>query len=166
MKILLAIDGSEYSEFAAKSVGARPWPVGSWVRVLHVVPPLAFASPLPEPNLALAVEPTGPYWPTTMMEARKELQHQAEKLASEVAGPLKREGLQVDIRVREGDARSEIATEAIEWDADLIVLGSHGYTGIKRWLLGSVAQSILTHAPCSVEVVRQKPVTKTHAAAE
>lgn len=160
MKILLAVDGSEYAEFAAKSVAARPWPAGSWVRVLHVVPPLAFASPLPEPNLALAVEPSSPYWPTTMMDARKELQHQAERLVTDIAASLKREGLQVDIRVREGDARSEIATEAVEWDTDLIVLGSHGYTGIKRWLLGSVAQSILSHAPCSVEVVRQKPHPK------
>ena len=40
--------------------------------------------------------------------------------------------------------------------ADLIVLGSHGYTGIKRFLLGSVALSVVSHAPCSVEVVRRK----------
>ena len=39
---------------------------------------------------------------------------------------------------------------------DLIVVGSHGYSGIKRWLLGSVAQSVVSHAPCSVEVVRHK----------
>ena len=47
--------------------------------------------------------------------------------------------------------------EATEWPADLIVLGSHGYTGLKRWLLGSVAQSVVAHASCSVEVVRGKP---------
>jgi nucleotide-binding universal stress UspA family protein len=58
--------------------------------------------------------------------------------------------------VRRGDPRSVILEEAKEWDADLIVVGSHGYTGIKRLLLGSVAQSVVSHAPCSVEVVRQK----------
>jgi nucleotide-binding universal stress UspA family protein len=53
-----------------------------------------------------------------------------------------------------GDPRSVIVDEAQAWQADLIVLGSHGYTGIKKWLLGSVAQSVVSHAPCSVEVVR------------
>ena len=45
---------------------------------------------------------------------------------------------------------------AEEWSADLVVVGSHGYTGLKRLLLGSVAQSVVSHAPCSVEVVRKK----------
>ena len=44
--------------------------------------------------------------------------------------------------------------EAKAKGADLIVLGSHGYTGIKRLLLGSIALYVVSHAPCSVEVVR------------
>jgi nucleotide-binding universal stress UspA family protein len=56
--------------------------------------------------------------------------------------------------MREGDPRSVIVEEAEQWPAELIVLGSHGYTGIKKWLMGSVAQSVVSHAPCSVEVVR------------
>lgn len=47
--------------------------------------------------------------------------------------------------------------EAERWPADLIVIGTHGYTGIKRWLLGSVAQAVVNRAPCSVEVVRKRP---------
>jgi nucleotide-binding universal stress UspA family protein len=58
--------------------------------------------------------------------------------------------------VRQGDPRTVIIDEAKAWSADLIVVGSHGYTGIKRLLLGSVAQSVVSHAPCSVEVVRPK----------
>jgi nucleotide-binding universal stress UspA family protein len=58
--------------------------------------------------------------------------------------------------VREGDPRSVIVDEAEEWGADMIVLGSHGYTGLKRLLLGSVAQSVAAHAHCSVEIVRRK----------
>ena len=49
-----------------------------------------------------------------------------------------------------------IVDEAKDWPADLIVVGSHGYSGVKRWLLGSVAQSVVSHAPCSVEVVRKR----------
>ncbi|PYT09057.1 MAG: hypothetical protein DMF60_03355 [Acidobacteria bacterium] len=57
--------------------------------------------------------------------------------------------------VRDGDPRSVIVDEAKDWSANLIVVGSHGYTGVKRWLLGSVAHSVVSHAPCSVEVVRK-----------
>jgi nucleotide-binding universal stress UspA family protein len=46
--------------------------------------------------------------------------------------------------------------EAEKWEADLIVVGSHGYQGFKRFLLGSVAQAIASHAHCSVEIARQR----------
>jgi nucleotide-binding universal stress UspA family protein len=49
-----------------------------------------------------------------------------------------------------------ILDEAERWDADLIVLGSHGYNGWQRFLLGSVSHAVATHAHCSVEIVRQK----------
>jgi nucleotide-binding universal stress UspA family protein len=157
MKIVLAVDGSEHSNLASDSVVTRPWPQGSAVRVLHVIPPLAFAAPIAEQGMALSATPTGPYWPPALMEARNELQQQAEELVHKIARQLEvNKTLEVDIRIREGDARTEIVSEAADWEADMIVVGSHGYTGIKRWLLGSVAQSIISHAPCSVEVVRQR----------
>jgi nucleotide-binding universal stress UspA family protein len=55
-----------------------------------------------------------------------------------------------------GDPRSVIVDQAEEWSADLIVIGSRGLTSLKRLLLGSVAQSVINHAPCSVAVVRKK----------
>jgi nucleotide-binding universal stress UspA family protein len=59
------------------------------------------------------------------------------------------------------DGRSVIVDEARKWSADLIVLGSHGHTGMKRLLLGSVASSVVSHAPCSVEIVRRKQTKKS-----
>jgi nucleotide-binding universal stress UspA family protein len=53
-----------------------------------------------------------------------------------------------------GPPRAVILDEAESWDADLIVVGSHGYRAWERFLLGSVSQSIVSHAKCSVEVVR------------
>jgi nucleotide-binding universal stress UspA family protein len=50
-----------------------------------------------------------------------------------------------------------ILDQAESWGADLIVLGSHGYSGWRRFLLGSVSHAVATHAHCSVEIVRQKP---------
>lgn len=69
---------------------------------------------------------------------------------------LGRKGLKDESAVRDGHLRAAIVDEARKWRADLIVLGSHGRTGITRLLLGSVAQSVVSHAPCSVEVVRRK----------
>ena len=46
-----------------------------------------------------------------------------------------------------------ILEEVKNWSADLVVLGSHGSKGLTRFLLGSVSETIVRHAPCSVEVV-------------
>jgi len=53
-----------------------------------------------------------------------------------------------------GDAREVILDEASRWKADLIVLGSRGLGGFKRFLLGSVAIGVVTHASCSARIVR------------
>ncbi|MEW6736880.1 MAG: universal stress protein [Acidobacteriota bacterium] len=92
----------------------------------------------------------------SLERANQELEKRAEELANNVAESLKSSGLNVEIAVRDGDPHSIIVDEATEWAADLIVVGSHGYTGLKRLLLGSVSQFVVSHAPCSVEVVRPK----------
>jgi nucleotide-binding universal stress UspA family protein len=51
---------------------------------------------------------------------------------------------------------SDILDEVEKWGADLIVLGSHGYRGWRRFLLGSVSHAVATHARCSVEIVRRR----------
>ena len=58
-------------------------------------------------------------------------------------------------KVLEGDAGDRIASFAAESHADLIVIPSHGYHGVKRFLLGSVTESVLRHAPCEVLVLRR-----------
>lgn len=61
----------------------------------------------------------------------------------------------VTSKVLEGDAGSRIASFAAEAHADLIVMPSHGYHGVKRFLLGSVTEIVLRHAPCEVLVLRR-----------
>ena len=61
----------------------------------------------------------------------------------------------VTSKVIEGDAGSRIASFAAETHADLIVMPSHGYHGVKRFLLGSVTEIVLRHAPCEVLVLRR-----------
>lgn len=58
-------------------------------------------------------------------------------------------------KVLEGDAGHRIAEFAAEVHADLIVMPSHGYHGVKRFLLGSVTEAVLRHAPCEVLVLKR-----------
>jgi nucleotide-binding universal stress UspA family protein len=149
MKILLAVDESEYSAAAAEAVATRPWPSGTIVRVLTAVEPV--------------VPPAAELWYDAggnIERAQQELTTRAEQLAAGVAETLRASGLTVETAIRDGEPRSVIVDEARDWPADLIVIGSHGYTGLKRWLLGSIAQAVVTHAPCSVEVVRKKPAAE------
>lgn len=60
---------------------------------------------------------------------------------------------QVEGRVRVGEPAREIVAEARDWPADLLVVGTHGRRGAARFFLGSVAESVLRHAPCSALVI-------------
>ena len=155
MRILLPVDGSELSTNAVDEVSSRPWPPDTKVRVLHVIPAEILAPPAFAPPPAMALGPGSPNWPLALTETRKAFRDQAGLLVDAVANDLASQGFAVETTVREGDARGEIVDDARTWHADLIVLGSHGYTGLKKLLLGSVAQSVVSHAPCSVEVVRK-----------
>jgi nucleotide-binding universal stress UspA family protein len=150
MKILLAIDNSRYSAEAIKEVAKRPWPPKTIVRVISVV------EPVPAPAAELWYDASG-----SLERVQQEMTKRATKLTQKTSESLKRKELKIESAVREGDARALIVDEARKWSADLIVLGSHGYTGIKRLLLGSVASSVVSHAPCSVEIVRKKQTKKS-----
>ena len=64
-------------------------------------------------------------------------------------------GIKSDVAVLEGSPKKRIVEEAKEWDANLVVVGSHGRRGLTRYLLGSVSEAVAMHAPCSVEVIRR-----------
>jgi nucleotide-binding universal stress UspA family protein len=152
MKILLAVDGSSVSEAAVQSVASRPWPGGSEVRVLHVLRPPYFALDAYAPPGAFAVGPSAPA--SALLELEKAMSEAGTQLLERVAAQLANAGVEISTRMRTGDPREEIIQEADACVADLIVLGTHGHTGLKRLLLGSVALSVAQHAPCSVELAR------------
>ena len=68
---------------------------------------------------------------------------------------LRAAGLSAEADRREGDAATEILAAAVVSEADLIVIGSHGRTGLARLVLGSVARNVLQHATCSVLIVHE-----------
>jgi nucleotide-binding universal stress UspA family protein len=88
-------------------------------------------------------------------ELRQSITQEAQTLVDRMLAAVRQAGFTVDAVVRQGDPRREIVEEAKAWKPDLIVVGSHGRTGISRWLLGSVAEYVVRHAPCSVEVARE-----------
>jgi nucleotide-binding universal stress UspA family protein len=63
-------------------------------------------------------------------------------------------GLKATADVLDGNPKEAILEEAKKWNADLIVVGSHGRRGFKRLLLGSVSEAVAMSAHCSVVVVR------------
>jgi universal stress protein A len=143
MKILLAIDESEFSEAAIKMMIAQNSPPNTEVRVLHVVEP---------PSLLLGRE-MGAH-DVEFEAVWNALREQAKALVEKTTGILRSAGYKVTPALEEGDPKSKIIDVAAEWKADLIVLGSHGRKGLSRFLMGSVADSVARHASCSVEIVR------------
>ena len=144
MKILLAIDGSACSDAAVEEVARRPWPERTSVKVLT-----ALEIPLPPTPEAWAIPCD--YYEEMEAGLRKQGQNVVNRAIQKLSS---NKTLLVDAVLVPGSARPVILDEAESWGADLIVLGSHGYNAWKRLLLGSVSQAVVSHAKCSVEVVR------------
>jgi len=153
MKILLATDGSECSAEAARSIANRPWPDGTHVRVVTVT----------EMPVAIAPEswvlPEG-YYDEIERASRSSADAAVAEAAKIVADGLGERAV-VETAVLEGAPKHAIVDDAERWGADLLVVGSHGYTALERFLLGSVSQSIAHHAKCSVEIVRSPACAKS-----
>ena len=82
---------------------------------------------------------------------------EARQLADRLSA-IEARGLRTELVSRIGPPDEVLAGAALEYAAELIVVGTHGHTGIVRFLLGSVASSTIRHAPCDVLVVRGRPV--------
>lgn len=87
-------------------------------------------------------------------EAAEPSRQQHDALAGQMAKQLRSAGLDAAASSREGDPAGTIVAFAEAHKADLIVLGTHGRTGLQRLLMGSVARNVLLHAHCSVLLAR------------
>ncbi len=147
MKILVAYDGSDPAEAAVDEVAARPWPEGSEVRLVTVIePPLGADTANGEVIYAPLLERVRA---SMREEAFQKLQRALERFK-------RRPDLARSCEIREGAAKHALLDAIEEWGADLVVTGSNGPRGLTRFLLGSVSHALVTHAPCSVEVVRAR----------
>ena len=154
MNVLLAVDDSEPSRVALEAVRSRAWSNDTQLRVLCVAPVMLGMSVTGVP-VAGSPGTASPVLSAGQLDAQKVLVDRARTLAEGTCASL-RDLLRCEPRWRQGTPGVEIVHEARAWPADLIVLGSRGYGAIKSALLGSVATYVLHHAPCSVEVVRER----------
>lgn len=145
MKILLAIDGSKYSDTTVQALAAQIRAENTEVLILQVVEPRIYSTP---PQMAQGYHPE-------MEEIMKEQFKQAQQNVDRSAATLRGAGFKASTRVVEAEPRTGILDLASEWHADLIVLGSHGRKGLQRFMLGSVAESVARNAYCSVLIVRK-----------
>lgn len=133
--VVVPIDFSTEA-FAALELAGRLVSTAAEICVVHVLPEL---SPL---------EP-GEVWHTLEPEQRK--QQAAAALRQRLSDPCYRE-LQVEVEI--GDPGSRIAACAERRGADLIVMPSHGRSGLRRLLIGSVAERVTRLAHCPVLILR------------
>jgi universal stress protein A len=141
--ILVPSDFSTYSEkaFAWALEMAEKW--NARIQLLHVVP---------NPNYPFVV--MGAYFDPAEFEGR--LTAAAEQQAQEFVSSHGRQTVSIDTKVFVGNPFYDICETAKEDHTDLIVMGSHGRTGLSHILLGSVAERVVRHAPCPVLVVGGK----------
>lgn len=148
MRVLVAIDHSEFINCISDYITQREWPPHTEFLIVH------FIEKLSPPITAL------PDQVQAMIETDS---HQeggilVRNLALKIRDAFKTE--HVHEEVIDGCAKHGIVQRAIDWKADLIVVGSHNRNFFDRVMLGSVSSAVMALAPCHVAIVRNKHVSK------
>jgi len=141
-KVLCPIDFSDNSEYAARYAVAFAKAHGAELILLHVMPPPMYAVP----------DYTGIH--EFSPEEIRQFEEQVRKRLDDFTAGLRGEYDKVDSALANGVPFVEILRTAKDRDVDLIVMGTHGRTGLPHMLIGSVAEKVVRKAPCPVLTVR------------
>jgi nucleotide-binding universal stress UspA family protein len=134
-RVLVPLDGSDCAEMILPKVEKLAADLKASIALLQVV----YAHTFP------GVDPT---------EAEVVVVRKAEEYLKKIEDRFKAKGFKVDSHVRYGDDAEEILDHASQKDIDMIAMTTHGRSGVKRFLLGSVAEKILRHASKPIFLVR------------
>jgi nucleotide-binding universal stress UspA family protein len=134
-RILVPLDGSECAENVLPKVEKLSTELKASIALLRV----AYAHTFP------GVDPT---------EAEVKVVREAEEYLRKIEERLKAKGFRVDSHVRYGNDAEEILDHAAQEEIDIIAMTTHGRSGVKRFLLGSVAEKMLRHSPKPIFLVR------------
>ena len=140
-KVLFTTDGSRFAEDSLPYAIDLAKQCGAQLEVMTVVEnPVFYGTP----------EATALYDAEFYRSLAAELDKLATSAVERGAASATAAGMKATTRIRRGSPADEIVAEAKEWGADVIVLSTHGRTGLGRLFLGSVANSLVHHAPCPV----------------
>ena len=143
-RILVPIDGSMTSAHGLDEAIRIAKLTRGRIRLFHVIDDLSFV-------LALGSESRH------ADDLVKQLRSEGSRILDTAQATVQAAGVDVDTRLCDnfpGSVQDKVAAEAVDWGADLIVLGTHGRRGAARVVLGSGAERILRHAPVPVLLVR------------
>lgn len=140
-KIVVPTDFSELSERAAVYAGTLASRLNAALYLIHVLPPAG----LTPYGFGRAVEAADIH-EQSYQAARQRLEGLVRRLASRT--------LHVTTEVRTGEAAESIAQASVHYGADLVIMGTHGRTGVGHLLAGSIAERVIRTAPCPVLVLR------------
>lgn len=141
--ILVAIDESPISYAAVEHAARLAQDVKAQITLMSVI--------AVDPSVGVDFYKVAPAITDYFMQAESNAQNRLDEIKSN----LEREGLKVNIKLIRGMSPSDgIIHVADEVGADLIMMGSHGRTGIQKLMLGSVAQNVLTQSPLPVLIIK------------
>lgn len=152
-KILVPVDFSAQSEQAVRLAAGLAQLHDGTLEILHVYDPVAY--PLPDGYVLSTAQQLG-----RLLNGYQQRLHEMKELAHESGATA------VETHLRQGIAFADICLFAREGAFDLIVMGTHGRTGLGHLLLGSVAERVLRRAPCPVLTVRAPAAVAESAASE
>jgi universal stress protein A len=143
-RILVPIDFSPSAREALEYAGFLAEKLGAGVEVLHVFEPPGYVGPDTLALLPITAGQQG--WG----ETRADVERQVEQFLSQIPGGPPAH----TVRIEAGEPSDTILRVAAEAGADLVVMGTHGRTGLSRLLIGSVAEAVLRRASCPVLTLR------------
>jgi len=141
--ILLPTDFSDCANYALHYAASLARTFGASIICVHVIEPMV-------PTVGYS----GMTEPLPIADITDQLEDSAERELPKLAGCEECAGLEVEEVIAHGEAASEIVRVAKERNVDLIVVSSHGRTGLGRILFGSTAEAVVRHASCPVLVVK------------
>jgi len=149
-RILCPTDYSPTSDNAVRYAVEFARKVGAHVRFVHILS----SGVVPEKNDVTSSDSGAP---TVRPDAESDV---LPDTFSQVLMAEKKKGLNADFRVLKGEAPTVIAEQAHSWGADLIIMGSHGRTGLQRLMMGSVAEEVFRCSDIPVLLVKEQAAAK------
>jgi nucleotide-binding universal stress UspA family protein len=141
--ILLPTDFSECANYALAYAASLARTFGSSIICVHVIEPMV-------PTVGYS----GMTEPLPIADIADQMENSAERELPKLGGREEFAGLEVEEVIAHGEAAAEIVRVAKDKNVDLIVISSHGRTGLGRILFGSTAEAVVRHASCPVLVVK------------